>query len=164
VRELHPGDERRIGRVIRLHTKGWLPYTLRWDFAVTDAHPNGLTLHAWGDFVGRGVWTFEQDGPFVNVVYDWQVRAEKPLLKYLSFLLKPIFAFNHRWAMARGEESLELELARRRARTKAERALVPPPPPPTPSSPAPMLLVAAALAVFLYYWLGRRRAKPEAES
>jgi hypothetical protein len=31
------------------------------------------------------------------------------------FILKPIFAANHRWAMARGEESLTRELLRRRS-------------------------------------------------
>jgi hypothetical protein len=29
-------------------------------------------------------------------------------------LFKPIFSANHRWAMARGEESLRRELSRRR--------------------------------------------------
>ena len=42
-----------------------------------------------------------------------RIRAEKPLLRYLSFLLKPVFSANHRWAMARGEESLRAELGRR---------------------------------------------------
>jgi hypothetical protein len=46
-------------------------------------------------------------------------------------LLKPVFAFNHRWAMARGEEGLKLELLRRRAPTAEARATVPPPPGPT---------------------------------
>jgi hypothetical protein len=32
-------------------------------------------------------------------------------LRYLSFLFKPFFSANHRWAMARGEESLRRELA-----------------------------------------------------
>ena len=49
----------------------------------------------------------------MNITYDWRIRAEKPLLRYLSFLLKPVFSANHRWAMARGEESLKAELARR---------------------------------------------------
>jgi hypothetical protein len=61
------------------------------------------------------------------VTYDWLLRADKPLLRRLSWLLKPIFAANHRWAMARGEESLKLELARRRAETPEERARVPAP-------------------------------------
>ena len=75
--------------------------------------PHGFSLEAWGDLEGSGVWTFSQDGPMVDITYDWRIRAEKPLLRYLSFLLKPIFSANHRWAMARGEESLRAELARR---------------------------------------------------
>jgi hypothetical protein len=45
--------------------------------------------------------------------------------------MKPIFAANHHWAMAKGEESLKLELLRRRAATPEDAAKVPPPPPPT---------------------------------
>jgi len=114
VREVEPGDAGGIGRVVELHTKGWLPYTLRWSFRVTESRrPNGFSLEAWGDLEGRGVWTFRQDGDFVDIDYDWRIRAEKPILRYLSFLLKPIFAANHRWAMERGEESLLAELGRR---------------------------------------------------
>jgi hypothetical protein len=118
--------------VVDLFTKGWLPYTLRWQFRVTENRkPRGFSLEARGDLVGRGVWTLRQDGRYAEVIYDWRVHADKPLLRYGSFIFKPIFAANHRWAMARGEESLKLELLRRHARTPAELALVPPPPPPT---------------------------------
>jgi hypothetical protein len=114
VREIDPGGVNGVGRVVELHTKGWLPYTLRWSFRVTESRrPLGFSLVAWGDFDGAGVWTFEQDGRFVNIAYDWKIRADKPLLRYLSFLLKPVFSANHRWAMARGEESLRSELGRR---------------------------------------------------
>ncbi|HEV8483173.1 MAG TPA: SRPBCC family protein [Blastocatellia bacterium] len=113
VQELEPGDQDGIGKVVSLHTRGWLPYTLRWQFRVTESrHPHGYTLEAWGDFNGRGIWTFEQEGEWVNATYDWKVRADKPLLRAFSFLLKPVFSANHRWAMARGEESLRLELER----------------------------------------------------
>jgi hypothetical protein len=131
VREVEPGDENGVGRVIDLYTKGWLPYTLRWQFRVTEVKPDGFSLAAWGDFDGRGIWTFEQDGPWVNITYDWKIRADKPLLRDFSFIMKPLFAANHRWAMARGEESLRLELVRRHAATPAERARIPEPPPPT---------------------------------
>ncbi len=114
VKEIEHGGENGVGRVVELHTKGWLPYTLHWFFRVTESHrPYGFSLNAWGDFEGSGIWTFVQDGRFAAITYDWRIRAEKPLLRYLSFLLKPIFSANHRWAMARGEESLRLELARR---------------------------------------------------
>ena len=132
VNQLAKGDADGVGAVTDLYTKGFLPYTLRWKFTVTEAHhPNGFTLQAQGDFVGRGIWTIEQDGPLVNIVYDWKISAEKPLLKNLSFLVKPFFEANHRWAMAKGEESLKLELQRRHAKTPEERAKVPPPPPAT---------------------------------
>ena len=118
--------------VVDLYTKGWLPYTLRWSFRVTDnRRPHGFSLEAWGDFVGRGVWTLVQDGAHAEITYDWRIRADKPLLRYGSFILKPIFAANHRWAMARGEDSLKLELQRRHARSPAELASIPPPPQPT---------------------------------
>src|SRR5688500_14848208 len=100
VQELKPGDPSGLGKEVSLYTKGWLPYTLRWSFEVTEVRENGFTLEARGDFAGRGIWTFEQDGPEVVITYDWKIRADKPLLRYLSFLLKPIFAANHRWAMA----------------------------------------------------------------
>lgn len=50
-----------------------------------------------------------------HFVTHWRVSAAKPLLRYLSFLLKPVFAANHRWAMKKGEESLRIEIARRKA-------------------------------------------------
>ena len=124
VQELDSGDADGIGKVVALHTRGWLPYTLRWQFRVTESrYPFGYTLEAWGDFNGRGIWTFEQEGEWVNVVYDWKVRADKPLLRALSFLLKPVFAANHSWAMARGEESLRLELDRLRGQSERPRAV-----------------------------------------
>lgn len=154
VWELEPGDERGLGKTISLYTKGWLPYTLRWQFKVVEAHyPYGFTLEAWGDFVGRGIWTFEQAGDWVHITYDWRIRADKPLLRYLSFLMKPIFSANHRWAMAKGEESLRLELARRQATTAEERARIPAPPGPT--RPEPFVLGSLALVVGVVYLFRR---------
>jgi len=104
-----------VGRRVELHTRGRLPYTLRWGFRVVESRaPEGFVLEAHGDFVGRGEWALRQDGEEVDVSYDWRIRADKPLLRWLSFLLKPLFSWNHRWAMARGEESLRAELVRRR--------------------------------------------------
>lgn len=132
VKELEPGDATGVGKVIDLYTKGWLPYTLRWKFRVTEVtRPFRVALEADGDFNGTGIWTIEPDGNYVNVIYDWSVRADKPILKYLSFIMKPFFSANHHWAMEMGEKSLHLELLRRRAKTESERAAIPPPPPPT---------------------------------
>ena len=132
VQELAQGQPNGVGREISLFTKGWLPYTLRWQFAVTEVnYPYGFTLVAHGDFVGRGIWTLAQDGEWVDITYDWKIEAEKPILKYLSFVMKPIFSANHHWAMRKGEESLKLELLRRHAESDKERARIPAPPAPT---------------------------------
>ena len=131
VEEIAPANAQGVGRRVRLLTKGWLPYTLRWEFNVVESnYPHGFTLIASGNFAGRGIWTIEQDGEFVDVTYDWAIRADKPLLSSLSFLLKPVFEANHRWAMAQGDISLKLELERRRAASEAARAAVPSPPGP----------------------------------
>jgi len=115
VDELRPADAKGLGGRARLHTKGWLPYTLIWESELIETrYPYGYSLTATGDFEGRGIWTFAQDAAFVDIIYDWQLSAEKPLLRTLSPVLKPIFQANHRWAMAQGEASLKLELARRR--------------------------------------------------
>lgn len=123
-----PGDRPAgIPRSARLHTKGWLPYTLRWTLTVTEpVTGRGFAFAAAGDLNGTGRWTFEPDGPETVVTFDWRVSAAKPLLRRLGWLLKPAFAANHRWAMARGQESLALELRRRRHGD--DPGAVPPPP------------------------------------
>jgi hypothetical protein len=155
---LEPGDEHGLGRVVSLHTKGWLPYTLRWQSRVTEIQQNSFTLVASGDFDGRGIWTFEQDGPWVNITYDWKIKAEKPLLRNFSFIMKPIFSANHRWAMAKGEESLKLEIARRHTTSIDALARIPAPPQPTSRLPLPLLAGAAAvfaMAAGMFYVVGR---------
>jgi hypothetical protein len=159
--ELAPAGSDGAGRRVRLLTKGWLPYTLLWEFVVVESrYPHGFTLDASGDFVGRGVWTITQDGPVADVVYDWRIRAEKPLLRQLSPLLRPLFEGNHRWAMAQGESSLRLELARRRATSDTLRSAVPPPP--GPVTYAGVVLVAGAAAAIggvAYLLLRNRRPR-----
>ena len=116
VEEVAPGDAEGIGRAFALHTRGWLPYTLRWTARLVEQHrPHGWTVEATGDLVGRGVWTLEQRGTKAAARYDWRIEVEKPLLRPLTPILKPIYAANHRWAMARGRDGLQSELARRRA-------------------------------------------------
>jgi len=151
----------RVGRRVALYTKGWLPYTLRWESVQTDSrYPHGYSLAASGDLTGTGSWTFTQNGPAVDITFDWRVRADKPLLNSLSVLLRPAFEANHRWAMRQGRESLELELARRRAVSDAARAEVPAPPGPTTLAGVSLLAIVAGAAAGVAYLAmrsGRRR-------
>ena len=114
VKILSHGDDRGVGRTADLEMKGKLPYSLNWRLTCTEAgRPNRFTVVSTGDFVGRGIWTVLEEKGTVHATFDWKIRAEKPLLKYLSFLLKPIFARNHDWVMERGEAGLRCELAER---------------------------------------------------
>jgi hypothetical protein len=156
VDELRPPDAHGLGRRVRLETAGWLPYTLQWEFEVVGSrYPYGFSIAANGDFDGRGEWTFVQDGPLVDITYDWRLRAGKPLLRHLSFLLKPLFEANHHWAMARGEESLKLEIARRRAASAAAAARVPPPPGPVTYTGVALIAGAVGVGAGLVYLMRR---------
>lgn len=116
VHPLAPAGKDGIGQSYRLLTRGKLPYRLQWETRIVETRrPNGFTIEATGDFVGRGVWAFDEHGGDLKILFDRRLRAEKPLLKSLSFLLKPLFRWNHRWAMERGEEGLRRELSVRRA-------------------------------------------------
>lgn len=164
VADVTPGDPvTGVGREVDLCAKGWLPYVLCWRFRLTAVNePYSMTLEATGDLTGTGIWTMEQSGAWVDITYDWNVRADKSLLRKYSWLLRPVFAINHNWTMAQGEKSLQLELARRHATTPEERAAVALPPGPTPTSPVPYLLGVAAVALLgggVVYGVVRLRRK-----
>jgi hypothetical protein len=113
------GRADRIGDKIHFHTRGWLPYTLKWTaIVIAFSAPSQLDLRAEGDFVGRGEWRLSQQGEMTNVRFDWRILAEKPILRHLSFIAKPIFSWNHHWAMARGFERFPTEIARQQQLAK----------------------------------------------
>jgi hypothetical protein len=61
-----------------------------------------------GDLTGRGIWTLTAapDGR-VHIRFDWRVIADRPLLRYLTPVLRPVFRWNHNWSVKRAIEGLE---------------------------------------------------------
>lgn len=144
VDQLTRGDADGTGRRLRLHTRGWLPYTLHWECETLTAEPPAcIEIAATGDLEGRGIWSIVSDGKFADVTFDWKLRAQKPILRRLSFALKPAFEANHRWAMKQGEIALDLELKRNRATTPEEMNAIPKPP--QPAQITEEVLVAGAI-------------------
>src|SRR5689334_16374785 len=70
VRILEPGSGNTVGQVACLHTKGWLPYTLRFDSTVIEAiYPDSFTVLVRGDFQGRCMARFYARGSCVELVF-----------------------------------------------------------------------------------------------
>lgn len=113
---LKPGGTHRLGEIAHCECRARLPYTLRFTYTcVAQEYPHGSTIESSGDLVGRGVWKLEERAGGVDVGYSWRVNLEKPFLKLVSPLLKPLLAANHEWSMRRGEEGLKREIIGRRS-------------------------------------------------
>jgi len=123
---LGAGDVR-VGEKLRVKARGALPYKLRFILEATRLEQDRLVqVVAHGDF--EGVWTAtlsDIEGGGTRVDINWQVTVKKRLIAYLSPLLKPLFAWNHRWTTPRGEAGLIRYLAARDTATQpsAEAAL-----------------------------------------
>jgi uncharacterized protein YndB with AHSA1/START domain len=96
------------GQVSQQHFKGRLPYRLRTRSRIVRLEPPRVVeAEVDGDLRGRGVWTLTPIAGGTHVRFDWRVHADRPLLHLLTPLLRPVFRWNHNWAIARAVEGLE---------------------------------------------------------
>jgi Polyketide cyclase / dehydrase and lipid transport len=101
------GGPPRPGRHVEIVSRGFLPYRLRWEAEIVEAEaPHHFAFTMTGDFVGDGSWSFEGREGGTEAVFDFRPRVEKAGVKQLSPVLKPLFRWNHRWAMERGERGV----------------------------------------------------------
>jgi uncharacterized protein YndB with AHSA1/START domain len=109
------GDEGppRPGRRAAIVSKGSLPYKPRWAEVTEAEPPRRFRMTLSGDFVGSGEWTLEEVDGGTRATLDWRPAVEKPLVKHLTPVLRPLFRANHVWAMRRGQEGI-VEYMRRR--------------------------------------------------
>jgi len=97
-----------VGCVSRHYFKGRLPYHLRTTSEIVRmAPPREFEVKVLGDLSGRGVWTLTPAAHDVHVRFDWRVNADRPLLRILTPVLRPLFRWNHNWAIKRAMEGLE---------------------------------------------------------
>lgn len=96
------------GKESRQHFKGRLPYHLRTRSVIAALDPpRTITADVDGDLRGRGTWTLTPTERGTHVRFDWQVHAVRRLLRVLTPVLRPLFRWNHNWAIARAMEGLE---------------------------------------------------------
>jgi uncharacterized protein YndB with AHSA1/START domain len=97
-----------VGVASRQRFKGRLPYHLKTISRIVRLErPHKIEAEVRGDLSGRGIWTLTEKDRGTHVAFDWRVNADRPLLRYLTPLLRPLFRWNHDWAIARAREGLE---------------------------------------------------------
>jgi uncharacterized protein YndB with AHSA1/START domain len=112
------GPPPRAGNKAQVVARGFLPYKLRWQLNVLDVDaPRRITFGVSGDFEGGGEWTFEPADGGTTAQFDWRPIVEKPIVKHLTPVLRPLFRKNHLWTVKRGREHIEEELELRRRET-----------------------------------------------
>lgn len=91
---------------------GFLPYSLTIENEVTCIDkPHRIEFAAEGDLSGKGIWLFHRVEEGTEIIFDWQVAANKPLVKWFSFLLKPLFRANHGYCVRQARQGMHKELA-----------------------------------------------------
>lgn len=122
-KEVEPLDKKGkgvVGARARARARGALPYELNFIIEAAELEPGRLVVvKTFGDF--DGLWRAElsPSGRGTHVDLIWQVTVERPILKLLAPILRPAFAWNHRWTTPRGEAGLRRYLAAQKAATPA---------------------------------------------
>ena len=98
-----------VGRVSHQEFKGRLPYHLKTRSTIVRMDPpREFEVNVVGDLTGRGVWTLTPAANGVtHIRFDWRVVADRPLLRTLTPVLRPLFRWNHNWSIKRAIEGLE---------------------------------------------------------
>lgn len=108
-------DRPTVGGRVRARARGFLPYELNFELEAVELEPGKVVgVRTKGDFDGHWRAVLSADGDGTRVALTWKVLVERPILRLLSPLLRPAFAWNHRWTTPRGEAGLRRFLAQRR--------------------------------------------------
>jgi uncharacterized protein YndB with AHSA1/START domain len=111
-----------VGCVSQQEFKGRLPYHLKTRSEIVGMdRPRRFAVDVVGDLTGKGVWTLTERDGRVHVHFDWRVIADRPLLRVLTPVLRPLFRWNHNWSIQGAMEGLE-PYARSRAASAGPRS------------------------------------------
>jgi uncharacterized protein YndB with AHSA1/START domain len=97
-----------VGCVSRQEFKGRLPYHLKTRSEIVRLErPHEFEVSVVGDLTGKGTWSLTPSDGGVHIHFDWRVIADRPLLRILTPVLRPLFRWNHNWSIKRAIEGLE---------------------------------------------------------
>ncbi len=107
VYEIEKGNENGINGIREYTWKSILPYKLKFSMKLTERiEYQKLSGIAFGELEGNGTWIFEYQNGVTSVTYYWNVITNKPWMNYFSFIMKPLFQYNHDVVMKWGYEGL----------------------------------------------------------
>lgn len=91
----------------RQHWRTPMGYAFSFDLELLERLPE-KRLHAvaTGMLEGTGTWTFEDTERGCVVTFIWDVRTNKAWMNQLSWLLRPVFHYNHYLVMEQGRRGL----------------------------------------------------------
>jgi hypothetical protein len=109
-------DKPQIGGRVAVVARGKLPYRLRFTIETTKLEkPRIIEFKASGDFrTDASRWILKPHASGTEVILDWNPIVDKPIIKLLSPFLKPLFRWNHAWAMKIGEREIVAYLQEKR--------------------------------------------------
>ena len=110
--KLTKSDGPKVGDRVRVRARGFLPYELNFIVEAVELEPGRrVVVKTIGDFDGRwsAVLSPREGGVHIDII--WEVAVLRPVLRLLAPILRPAFAWNHRWTTPRGEKGLREYLA-----------------------------------------------------
>ncbi|QDZ02132.1 hypothetical protein FQ775_18060 [Nitratireductor mangrovi] len=113
-----------LGMTIRVFAKGFLPHSFFFIGRIVDlVEHRYMKIAVAGDFEGVSeMWAEPVDFARCRVTLRWQVEVRHPYVRFFVRLLRPVFAWNHRWSVERACRLLQAEVDRRRGGAVGEPA------------------------------------------
>lgn len=109
------GDGDGVGRIVRIITKGFLPYCLRLMVGIVAVeHYSRYAIEFRGELKGRAIARIEQKGDEVEIEFESFLEPSKDIIRRAPRFIDPLFVSNHCHAMVNGEVSLQREIYKRR--------------------------------------------------
>ncbi len=107
VEEIDRGGVNREGFRLRCFTKGLLPHTFQFIANISEVSDDQLVVRTEGDFNGVGTIRLSPQDQTTRVFVEWTVDVCQPYIRPFLKILKPVFVWNHQWAMRQGKNGLE---------------------------------------------------------
>jgi hypothetical protein len=100
------------GRRTSVVARGFLPYRLRFTLEVVEVErPTRIASRLSGDFEGSGEWRLRESEGGTACELEWRPIVNKPFVRQLTPVLRPLFRSNHEWTMRRGQRHIVRLLA-----------------------------------------------------